>query len=229
MNLRCILFSPHLLILKGLNKKISITTNGSLLETYPPDIILSWNIDLLNISIDGYDEKSYIAHRPEGNYANLRNNLKMLYNARKRYGLKFPLIRIANVLFPDIIHEDKINEFKKNWIQYADMIAFTALFPLEKKKYTNLIQCSDSFFIINIRWSGSVPICGYNLNKWIGNVSNSTILNLFNSDERKKLQDFHLKIYFDNIPFCMERFYGQEKDNISLFHSNSIHKTIYLL
>lgn len=76
--------------LKYFRQKVSIVTNGLLLDRFPPEQILDWNIDSLTISVDGFDENSYHQHRPGGNYQQLKANVQSLYEARSKRKSRYP-------------------------------------------------------------------------------------------------------------------------------------------
>ena len=61
--------------LKGKQIKIEFCTNGVLFEKFSFTEILSWNIDLLDISVDGIDKEPYNKIRKKGDYDKLKSNI----------------------------------------------------------------------------------------------------------------------------------------------------------
>lgn len=204
--------------------KVSITTNGLLFEKYTPDKILEMNIDLINVSVDGYDEISYGKHRPGGNYNRLKANLKHFHETRRSKNLQYPKIRIANVLFPNEMTTERIERFKKTWIQYSDMVVFTTLIPAASQTIDGFEQCTNTFFSINVRWDGRVPLCGYSNDIWIGDSSLLPLRKVFKCKKRKEIQNYHLHKNFHLIKFCKTCFFTQKRLKIASSHINSINR-----
>ena len=204
--------------------KVSITTNGHIFDRFEPEIILNWNIDLVSVSVDGFDADSYRLHRPGGDYKKLIANVRRFYEIRTRLKKTYPRLRIANVLFPNSTLPGDIGRFRAYWQQYSDMVAFTTLRPLERKMYDSLSQCSETFFGINVRWDGRVPACGYNPNEWIGDANQSSIREIFTSESRRELQARHLRKEYDKMEFCKSCFFAQDRERFALSHQHSANK-----
>lgn len=217
-------FSVYLDYLKPLNAKVYITTNGHLLDRFDHEQILDWNIDLISISVDGFDSNTYQKHRPGGNYERLLKNVENFHKARSKKKRRYPIIRIANVLFPDSMNYSNISFFKKNWIRISDIVAFTSLSPIERPTYEVFNQCSETFFSINIRWDGRVPICGYYSNQFISSTYDSSIKEIFTCKDKKDVQIYQLRKEFDKLSFCKTCFYCQDKTQTALIHANTLHK-----
>ncbi|MBA7556330.1 GTP 3',8-cyclase [subsurface metagenome] len=76
--------------IKGKQINIEFVTNGTIFEEYSNTEILSWNIDLLDISVDGTDKESYNRIRKNGDYDSLRNNIANFYHTRNSFKKKHP-------------------------------------------------------------------------------------------------------------------------------------------
>jgi MoaA/NifB/PqqE/SkfB family radical SAM enzyme len=204
--------------------KVSITTNGLFFDRFEPERILSWNIDLISVSVDGFDADSYRLHRPGGDYQRLTANVRRFYETRTRLKKTYPRVRIANVLFPSLTFPGDLEKFRAYWQRFSDMVAFTTLRPLERKMYDSLSQCTETFFGINVRWDGRVPTCGYNPNEWIGDANHSSIREIFTCERRRELQACHLRRDFDNVEFCKSCFFAQGREESALSHQHSTNK-----
>ena len=204
--------------------KVSLATNGLLFDKFEAKRVLSWDTDLLTISVDGHDAESYHKHRVGGDYQRLVSNVKELYQARTRQKKRYPIIRIASVLLPGSMAPEQIAQFRQQWMQHADMVEFTIVIPLEPKKYAAFSQCSDTFFGICVRWDGRVPICDYYSTKWIGDVTYSSMREVFTSPSLRELQACHFRKNYTKIEFCSTCFYAQDKVRIADSNKHNIHK-----
>jgi len=198
--------------------KIEFTTNGKLLMIFHPEEILKWRIDVLGISIDGFDEASYSRHRPNGDYNALRAKIIELFNARSKMRAKFPKIRIRNVVFPFTTPE-QIRTFTEYWLPFADIVTFNTL--ISKGKFATaqtFERCDEILFTINIRWDGRVPICGYQLwcgdVEWLGDLDDHTLRDLWCSERLLEVRKHHAAGDFKGIEFCKRCFFTQRKKNI---------------
>ena len=217
--------SQFLDYLQPSHMKVSVVTNGLFLDRFDPEKILDWNIDCISISVDGFNSDTYHLHRPGGDYQRLITNVRNFYKARSKRKRRYPLIRIANVLFPDSINHSSINKFRKHWVRFSDIVAFTSLNPIERQSYEVLYQCNETFFSINVRWDGRVPICGYHSSEFVGDANYSSIKDIFTCKDKRELQACQLHKEFDKIEFCKTCFFCQEKKRTASLHSNTIHKS----
>jgi len=67
---------------KKSGKRISLTTNGTLLTDQAIDSLLQTNIDIIDISIDAFSEKSYKEIRRKGNYQKVVKSVQKLLKQR---------------------------------------------------------------------------------------------------------------------------------------------------
>jgi MoaA/NifB/PqqE/SkfB family radical SAM enzyme len=208
--------------LKGRRFKVEIITNGTLLSKFTPRRILDWGIDILGISIDGYDEASYKQHRPGGDYLDLRQRIIDLSLEKKATGIIYPEIRVRNVIFPDYTPE-KIRIFKTDWLPFVDYIQFNTLNPGNIPENVSPILCTEINSVIYIRWDGTVPLCGYQ--HWstkeesLGNLRESSLKSLWLSDGLQYLRRAHLSNNFKGLDYC-KRCYHTQRAYFS--HENAI-------
>jgi MoaA/NifB/PqqE/SkfB family radical SAM enzyme len=201
---------PYLAELMGYlkNKKIKVElcTNGNLFNTYSYKEILDWDIDILDISIDGMDRDSYNKIRKNGDYEVLKTQITNFCHARKEMNRRSPIINIRNVIFPSF-DQPQIERFKSTWSGITDSVDFNILNPFN----TNFIRqkqfrCNEIFFIAHIRWNGKVAICGdqfiFGEDKFIGDLENENLNQIWQSPELKKLRLLHRKRDISDDTFC---------------------------
>jgi MoaA/NifB/PqqE/SkfB family radical SAM enzyme len=198
--------------------KTEFTTNGTMLMQFPPEEILRWHIDILGISIDGFDAEAYSRYRPKGNYDVLRAKVIEFFKVRKKMRCRFPQIRIRSVVFPDTTPK-QIEAFTETWLPFADVVMFNTLISRGSYKPTEKFErCEDILFTIHVRWDGRVPLCGYQLwcgdVEWLGNIHDSSLRNLWHTDRLLEVSKRHAAGDFTEIEFCKNCFYTQGRKRI---------------
>jgi len=198
--------------------KTEFTTNGTLLMRFPPEEVLKWNIDMLGISIDGFDAESYSRYRPNGDYRALRAKVIELFKTRRKMRVKSPKIRIRNVVFPETTPK-QMKAFAETWLPFADVVTFSTLISKRNHKPTETFEpCEDILFTIHVRWDGRVPLCGYQLwcgdVEWLGDLHNCSLKDLWCADRLLQVRKAHASGVFRGIEFCKDCFYTQERKKI---------------
>lgn len=199
---------------KGL--KIEIATNGSLFERYTENEILSWDIDILGISVDGIDKETYEKIRVGGDYHNLRQNVEQFYNYKRRIKSAYPLVVIRKVILPSDKGTD-IDQYTLNWKKISDLITFNTLSKADNKTdfiYKSSFKCSEFYFTSHIRYDGSVIICPnkfiFDKNDTIGNVKFEELKQIWKSDKLVEIRELHKKKQFPD--FCQRCFLSFNKE-----------------
>ncbi len=180
----------------GKGIKIEISTNGTVFERFTFDEILGWDIDILGVSIDGHDEKSYERIRKGGNYKRLAGNVRGFVSRRDELGQRAPLVCVKNVLFPQT-GEHAVETFRKRWVEVADQVTFNALqAPPRPSQEATPTRCHlDIFFSAHINYDGSVRKCPYQFvygtDESLGNLRDGTLREIWRSEDLKNLRRLH--------------------------------------
>jgi hypothetical protein len=195
--------------------KTEFTTNGTLLMRFDSEKILGWPLDILGISIDGFDAKSYSRYRPNGDYDMLRRKVKKLFETKRKMGHRFPLLRIRNVVFPETTPE-QIEAFTRSWLPFADIITFNTLISkFDYEPNENFRRCEDILLTMHVRWDGRVPLCGYQLwcggSEWLGSIRDHSLEELWHADRLLEVSKCHADEVFTGIDFCKNCFYTQKR------------------
>jgi MoaA/NifB/PqqE/SkfB family radical SAM enzyme len=196
--------------LKNKQIKVELSTNGNLFNNFSYEEILSWNIDILDISVDGIDKDTYNEIRKNGDYECLKKNIGNFYNIRNKLNRHSPIITIRNVIFPNF-SQHQISIFKSTWLNISDCIYFNNLNPLDanfvRQKY---FRCNEIFFIAHVRWNGRVAICGdqfiYGKDKFIGDLKNEQLSQIWQNPELSKLRLLHRNRDIRDNHFCYHCF-----------------------
>lgn len=213
--------------------KIEIATNGELFERFSGSEILSWDIDIIGISIDGTDKSSYEKTRIGGKYDLLSQQIRDFYGFRTRSGAKYPLVVIRKVLLP-ADSEEEINGFVRTWKNTSDMITFNTLSKVNKHKEfdeTSSIRCQEFYYTSHIRWDGSVILCPnkfiFDRNDTIGNIKYDKLREIWQSGELSEIRKQHKsKDYPDFCKRCHVAFDREKTYRNSRNHNFSNNRLI---
>jgi organic radical activating enzyme len=186
-------------------------TNGTFLKKFTIYDIVNWNIDTIVVSVDGLDNESYRKIRvgkEDNQYDVIKENVSALFRLRNREGKKNPRIEIRHVIFPNESNKQLVS-FRDEWLKIADAVKFNFIISPSDKAFErtqNLRRCRDIRRKMHIRWSGQVPVCGYQYihddHEWMGDVNYAAIKEMWNHARLKKVRFYHKNRDFDSIPFC---------------------------
>lgn len=192
--------------LKQKKIRTEFTTNGTIFNNYSLDEILDWNLDHLAISVDGVDETTYKKIRINGDYSTLKENVRSFYNRRKERNMPVPFLKIRNVIFP-FTKPEELETFKKEWLNYSDMVTFNIKIPTDKVvKYDIINPCTDIFFTAHVRWDGRIPLCSNNYltgeEQYIGDLNNQSLMQVWKSKRLLHTRKMHKKKDYHTLNFC---------------------------
>lgn len=183
---------------QGIQSRVSIHTNASLLdEKYVYDLADS-NIDRVVVSLQGLTESKYqTICGAKIDYQKFYNNLKLFYHIKKDTQIH---IKIANVA----LDEGEEEKFYSLYGQIADRVFVEQIVPIWKdvklensttsvqNKYGNSFPlqncCPLIFHTIVVIPNGDVYPCTQLLSQHnLGNIRSKTLVEIWNSDERTNL------------------------------------------
>jgi radical SAM protein with 4Fe4S-binding SPASM domain len=203
-------------MLKGINKsdKISVVTNGYLLTNEFSKALVAAGLDEIIISVEALSsEKYYEVTKFKVDFEKYINNIRYLYENRKQCKI---YNKIVDVSFDDENDESKFHDM---FDEISDLAFVEAIVPRYKHvDYTNMNYtddnlslrhkskadiCSISFFSLSIFPSGNVGPCCVDYCETIvlGNINESSLLNMWRGDKLKNLRLAHLKKVC-SIPIC---------------------------
>lgn len=116
--------------------KVSIITNGLLLNEEKIKKFMQYNMLLLSVSIDGFEENHDKIRNKKGLYNNIRENLYLLNELKIKTGKKRPLLDIKSVLL-----EDNLDDLPKIYKQASE---FGAEFYSISFKRNNFLRQNSS-------------------------------------------------------------------------------------
>jgi wyosine [tRNA(Phe)-imidazoG37] synthetase (radical SAM superfamily) len=159
-------------------------TNGTLLDRFPPQEIMQWNIARLVVSVDGVDQQSYEQIRVGGSYCRLRQQVSNFREHRARTAPQRPWIEIRHVIMPGETLKHLLR-FRRQWIAPRDTVKFQSLmdFSTRTRVGVNTSQAAKRMARgirreLPIEWDGNVPITD-GIGRFAGNIASHTIEELW--------------------------------------------------
>jgi len=200
-------------------EKITITTNGTLLDETIHEELLESGLDYLRVSIYSIDNKKHKeVTRTDYSPKDIYNNVKKLKEARDAAGLSKPFIYTKlidahsdeNELFLSRYAEisDQANiETPMNWNGYSEYDFIGKIdsdgktdqtkvqgFYEEKGKSGLKNICTTAFHSLNIKQNGDVCICivDWNHGTTVGNIKNESLEDIWFGDRMKSFRQMHI-------------------------------------
>lgn len=189
-----------------------LSTNGMLITEKVSERILGSKLDYLNFSLNALDEETHKKISPMLDFQTIVTNLNNLIRMKMDRKQRKPFVRVQMIDQPVAHHQ--IEQFKGEWGPKADIISINILEEfskpslagtkrkmVDKKKY----KCTrmDKGFIY-IYSNGEVTLCGVDINgdMRIGNVKNTSIKELWDSDKRHEMIKNILNGNVEDYPIC---------------------------
>lgn len=194
--------------------KVTLTTNGTLLNEKNAERLLNTGVDVVDISIDAFSKETYSVVRVNGNIEITAGNVVNFIKAVKENGAKTKVV-ISFVELPENMHET--NKFEKYWKdQGADYVVIRRLHSHSgaKEELANSRRIDNNFTARRpclYPWERIVlnpkGLLGFCPSDWVNgshivNYKETTILETWNGDFYKKLREAHIKNDYSNHKFC---------------------------
>lgn len=207
------MFHPQLseLIAYASKNKVrtALNTNGVMLTKEKAESFFAAGLNDLLIDFDGTDPESYESIRKKSNFKvvfnNIKEALKLQSIIRKKDGAKKTNIILQTIYFPGQ-KKDLFQYFNK---EEARLIEFrykmlSDSFNSDELPIPHTGKCYYLWYQIMINWNGEIPICcvDYNGRVILGNANNSSIEDVWNSQEFKNIRDKHHRNDYQDFPMC---------------------------
>lgn len=194
-------------------KHIQFSTNASLLTQEWVYKFYESGIDDIRCSIDGFTKETYETVRVGLNYDTVVNNVLNFLKIRDELNWNVH-VRIRMVGMENNKEEwsdwmsywkSKVRETDK--VQIMPLEPYGELYKEEREKYVISMQdmpCVVLFSTIVIRTDGSVQLCclDTDLNYNMGNIMESSIVDIWRSEKFKKFRKLHMEGERNQINMC---------------------------
>ncbi len=195
---------------KGL-KDVAITTNGILLTPELGKELIRAKLDRLNVSIDAATSQTYDKMRLPGKLEVVEENIINLLKIRNQMGLTKPKVKVKFEKAPENASEVEI--FRRKWRGLADLMyigfvhnwagAVNRSYP-EWHGTARREPCPPIFTHMAVHWDGRVSLCpiDYEGVMIVGDIKESSIREVWHSQELQRIKQAQLDNKFDEIPLC---------------------------
>jgi len=183
-------------------KTASFYTNGLLLDTFDIPEVLR-NTSEIRISMDNTTPDGFLNTTGSGSFERVRRNIVACWEAKKRFSLGTRIIIRATELVP----AQPFGYFVSFWGPYCDSVELKPLrlsAPPPGIELMDRKTCDFPTRHIVIKRDGTVVLCCSDHNKQcpIGNVFESTVLDIFNSPRYNELRQ-----QVGELPLCHNCWY----------------------
>ncbi|MFC1675840.1 radical SAM/SPASM domain-containing protein [Planctomycetota bacterium] len=190
-----------------------INTNATLLTEETSRNLIETGLTRLRIGFDGATAKTYESIRIGARYEKVKENIINFIKLRDKMKSQFPIVRVSCVHLS--ANDSELKEFVGFWKTVADYVSIQRYKPHEftqerswekmgaGKSSIENIKCSQPFERVYIRGNGDVhACCSMVYGPKIGNVSKSSIYEMWNSHKMKDLRSTLKQGDLDKIPGC---------------------------
>lgn len=183
------------------------------------EALVKYQVEFLNLSIDGASQETYEQYRVRGNFNKVLANIKRLNYYKQKYNSQRPYLSWQFIIFGHNEHEillikklceelglkfnPKLNYSQFSPVRDKDFVrAESGLGVADREEFKKVhhkeykAPCYHCFTSPQINWDGK--ILGCSVNKWgvFGNINDQSILEWENSDNYKHL----VSVLFEGEP-----------------------------
>ncbi len=193
-----------------------LSSNGVELTQQNTEKLLHSPLDFLNISLNAMDQESYKKISPKSDYNLVKGNLNYFLKRKKEHHLRKPFLRIQMVDQPEV--HGQIERFLAEWGPKVDIININQLerflnqqeIPtnreITEKTVNNFEPCKRiGRGFMYIYSNNKVNFCAvdFNCTNCIGDVSTSTIEEIWNGELFTKMYNDIKSQRFEKNPQCL--------------------------
>ena len=202
-------------------KRVSMSTNASLLNDAKAMKLIEAGIDEVMFSIDSVDKDPYEKMRVGLKYETVINNIKNFFRLRDKHKPKI-IIRIRGVSFYDINLEQErkaLQRWEEFWDEYKkphDRIYMKnahnwgnqKLWEGQKDKMEQVFEvfhpCVLPWSTMHVTAMGVVPLCpqDYDATSNIGDINNQTIADVWRGKSWNRIRNLHATGRRNEIKLC---------------------------
>ena len=196
---------------------IMMNTNATVLTKSRSRSMLKSGITRLRFSLDAASKETYEKVRVGGNYETTINNIENFLKIRKDENYQLPIVGVNFCKTSYNEHEEE--KFVETWIDKVDFIVIQEFQPPElensyaeflpstskyREKILSEFHCQQPWQRVVITNKGEIcPCCAFFRTELsLGNINNSSIYEIWNSNEAKKLRQIHKDGNFQENEWC---------------------------
>lgn len=207
---------------KDVAEMIVIATNGTPLSEKMMAELIRVQVDELYLSIDAGTNETYKKLKGTKSFDKIEENIRNAMALKKKLNAKLPYLRLKCLDIDQNRHELEL--VKNKWGGVVDTVFFEDDFSIwngasdkvnqavanteaYKKNYGNLdtrYPCDRLWYMLAIHWNGKVSpcVCDWDGETVVGDLSKTSLADIWYSDDMRKFRKFHLENKYDQIPMC---------------------------
>lgn len=193
---------------------LGMSTNGFFLDNNIINELLNSKLDLLLISIDSLSQDTFQKIRLGGDLSIILKNVDILLKCHKQKNSPLNIV-LSMINLP--FNQKELNHFLSNWKKSSGINVVIKPFDnfagqeedivklsTSVKNYNEELQCVEPWRGLAIGWDGQIVPCCYDFDyKYpLGNVHDSSIFDIWNSNKMMLLREAHAKKRKRNIGLC---------------------------
>ena len=211
-------FHPHLpeliAMAKAKNLHTLIHTNATFMPEDRVKQVLEAGLDKISFSFDGESAEEYEAVRLGGKFESTLQNILNFLGLKNERGGKFPITSIQVIKMPSSPNPNEITDDFKGRFKGLPVDEFLLLKPFvwpgqEEKDFNNkpgkrYFPCMIPWTSLSVAWDGRVLWCCGDLNGKgvLGDIRTSTLRDIWNGWEIKRIRGGLLARQLDDLPLC---------------------------
>jgi radical SAM protein with 4Fe4S-binding SPASM domain len=173
--------------------EIKVITNGTMLNRDMGKRLIESGMTWFSVSVDASSKEVYDKIRVGSDFEKVENNINNFVELKKSF---LPFMRLSFVDMPVNKHEKE--SFVEKWIDKVNYIDIQKYINFEEINNgpPDIVLCVEPFRRLWIRANGDVyPCCNFSsqTSKYdellIGNVNDSSVMDLWNGDKLEKIRD----------------------------------------
>jgi len=199
--------------IKSKRMAVTLTTNGMLLDSRIIESIFKAGVDNGDhfiFSILGFTKDVHEKIMRGVEHDRVISNLVQLLEYRKSHQINGPIIEAVMYAMPENEHEK--HEFTEHWKRVVDHVRdvgsvsnqFAANYEKRSEYKKSKNNCSNLWERMTVFWNGDVTLCCADIDgKYLfGNLSNTTIEEVWNDEKYRKIQNLHKYKEYEKIALC---------------------------
>lgn len=203
---------------------VQFATNGVSLNSDYSKRLLKAGLDGITFSIDAAREDTYVRTKGKDKLKQVESNIKEFLEIKKKMKLKRPWVIAKSVEMKDNANEMK--EFIYKWKDVADEVVITPYATwegsiedrgIDSPKIDYRYPCNYLWYYPSINWDGRVSVCcvDFNCQGVIGDVSKTSLQDVWRGEVLKQFRKKHLDGKYSEIPLCRNcTFWAEGQDDI---------------
>ena len=197
-----------------------LISNFSLLSLNKIDKLLDSGLKRINVSIDGFDKRSFENVRKGLDYNTVVNNLENLIKRKNELNRQFPIIKLNFVAID--YEREKVKRLREKWENKVDILHIIK--PMNwggkheildgKDSQDRIAPCPLPFSKVTILSNGKVALCSrdYDGEVILGDLNEETLRAVWFGEKYINVRKKHLNRKFKKLDLCPSCDYQGEWD-----------------